>query len=134
MQQIYPDASLVPILQRFLAGDLHYHLFSNNVTPGNASVLGDFTEAVYGTYAPITVIAADFTLTGVAGHVGGATAAAIAFLNDSGGDLGMYGYYVTDTSNTILIAAARFDSAPAVKHNGESWIITPTFGDFSAAA
>lgn len=134
MQQIYPDAALVPILQRMLVGDLNYHLFANNVTPDQSTVLGSLTEAAWTGYAPITVLASAFTLTGVAAHVGGVTANVIAFTNTSGGDQSAYGYYVTDTANTVLIAVARFDSAPVTKHNTESWLVTPTFGNFSAAA
>lgn len=130
MQQKYPDAALVPILQRFLAGDFHYHLYTNNLTPDDASVLGDFTEAAWGGYAAQTVVAADFSLTGVSAHVGGVTGLPVTFTNSSGGDQSAYGYYVTNTGNTQLLACARFDAAPVLKHNTESWLVIPTFGDF----
>jgi len=132
--QIYPDAALVPILQRIVAGGVHVHLFANNVTPDQSTTLGTFTEAAWAGYAVQNVLASAFSLTGVAGHVGGITAAAVAFGNSSGGNQSAYGYYVTDTTDTILLWCARFDSAPIVQPNGGSWQVTPTVGDFSQAA
>jgi len=134
MHQIYQDVGLLAFLSRLVAGNFHFHLFTNNVTPDRSTVLAGLTE-IAGIGAPIiTVAAADFTLSGVAGHVGSFIAAPIAFLNDSGAPIDAYGYFVTDVTNAILFAAARFDGAPVNKINGESWLVTPIVGDFSQFA
>ena len=131
MNQIYPDAGLVQWLQRMAVGNFHFHLFVNNLVPNKTTLLAGLTEAAWAGYAAITVNAADFALTGVAGHVGTILAAPIAFTNGSAGSQSAYGYYVTDTADAILFAVALFDAAPVAKIVGDSWIITPVIGDFS---
>lgn len=134
MTQIYPDAALVPLLQRLLTGGINLHLFANNAVIDQSITLSGLTEAAWAGYAVQNVPAAAFTLTGVAAHVGGATAAAVAFGNTSGGNQSAYGYYATDAANTVLLWCARFDAAPIVQPSGGSWVVTPTVGDFSQAA
>lgn len=132
MNLIFPDACLVALLQRIANGDFHFHLFGNNHTPSPTTVLGDLTELGSGTgYAIQTVAAADFTLTGVTAHVGSITAADISFGPWSSGADVAYGYYITDTTNTILLAVARFDGAPLPAGTGNVIVVTPKLGDFS---
>lgn len=131
MHQVYPDQGLLMFLDRAIAGDFKFHLFVNNVTPDRDTELADLTEATFAGYAEVTVDAADFSLEGVAGHVGTKVAAPISFLNSSGGDATAYGYYATDTAETKLLMVARFDSAPITKANGESFLVTPTISDYS---
>lgn len=132
MHQIYPDAGLDGFLLRMLDPSLKYHLFSNNVTPDRATVLGDLTEISGGVTSPITVALASFSLSGIANHVASRLAAPIAFVNGSGSPANAYGYYVTDAASAILFACARFDSAPVSKADGDSWQVTPIIGDFSS--
>ena len=131
MNQVYPNAGLVLFLQRMALGDFHFHLYANNYTPVKGSTLLNFTEAPWLGYVDIAVAAAAFTLYGVAGNVGSLLAAPIAFVNTSGAPQSAYGYYVTDTSDTILLAAAIFDASPISQNNGDSWLVTPVLGDFS---
>lgn len=131
MNQIYPDEGLVMQLTRIAEGTLRFHLFTNNETPDRDSVLADFTEAAWAGYAAVDLDETDFVTTGTAGHVGYMYADPIAFVNTSGADVDAFGYYVTDTSETVLLAVARFDSAPITKADAESFLVTPVWGDFS---
>lgn len=141
MHQIYVDGNgtssgdngLIRILQRFASGDFHYHLFTNNFTVTAATVLTDLTELSATGYTLQTVTAAAFTLVGVASHNGSIMAAPIGFgTNSSGGSVSTYGYYITDTANTTLLAATNWDTLPTVTLNGGSWpVVVPVFGDFS---
>jgi hypothetical protein len=141
MHQIYPDGNgtnsgdngLIGILQRFISAGFHYHLFSNNVTIGTGTTLASLTEVTATGYAAVTVSSGAFTLVGLASHNGSVMASPIGFgTNSSGGSVNCYGYYVTDTSNTVLLAAANFDSAPVAVPNGSAFpLVVPVFGDFS---
>ncbi len=141
MHQIYPngnglatgDNGLIGILQRFAANDFHYHLFSNNHTVTKATLLSSLTEQAAAGYSPQTVLAAAFVLASVVADNGSVMAAPIGFgTNSSGGSVNNYGYYVTDTTDTVLFAAANFDSPPIVTLNGGTFpIVVPVLGDFS---
>lgn len=131
MNQIYPDAGLIPILRRIVTPSVVYHLYTNNVTPDRDTVLGDLTEMTAAGYVEITVDDSDFSLDGVAAHVGSLLAAPIAFENTSGGALDAYGYFATNAAGDELLAVARFDAAPVNKADGEAWLVTPIVGDFS---
>lgn len=130
MHQIYPDAGLLFLLARFAALGFHYHLFNNNVTVDRSKVLGDFTEETLHSYAPVTVTGADFTSGGVTAHIGSIVAAPISF-TPAGGNWTIYGYYVTDTSDALLLFAGDLDGAPVTVLDGVPLLITPILGDFS---
>ena len=134
MNQVYPDDGLVMQLVRILTAGIKVHLFVNNATISRATTLGDLTEATHTGYAAITLDNTDFTTTGVVSNTGYAIAPPISFANSSGGDVSAYGYYITDTAGTKLLAAAKFDGAPLVRGDGESWLVTPAWGDFSGLA
>jgi hypothetical protein len=131
MNQIYPDAGLLQWMGRMVVGDFHYHLYTNNVVPDKSTTLGVLTEATWAGYAVITVTAAAFTLSGITGHIGSLLAAPISFTNTSGMSQTAYGYYVTDTADSILFAVALFDSPPVTILNGGVQLATPIIGDFS---
>lgn len=131
MDQIYPDAGLVEQLRRILTAGVHFHLFTNNIVPGVSTTLSGLTEAAWSGYVPIPKALSDFIIQGVAGHVGYALGNTFAFVNSSGANQTAYGYYVTDTTDTILLAVARFDDAPETIPNGGSWLVTPRWGDYS---
>lgn len=132
MTTVYPDGSLVGILLRIVnagVGGVTFRLYTNDVTPGSATVLGDFTEAAFTGYAAQTLDETDFVITSVSGGIGSIVANIINFLNSSGGTQQIYGYYVTDSGNTKLISATRFDSAPVNLANGSSQPVLPTLSD-----
>lgn len=128
MQEVIPDAALVPALQKLADQNITYRLFTNNVTPDQATVLGDLTEAAWTGYAPITVIGSEWTPNDPVGGVGLLLHPPIAHVNSSGSNQSAYGYYRLD-ENGDLMAACRFDAAPVTKANGESWTIIPILGD-----
>lgn len=112
MHQIHPDEGLTELLKRIAEGFLKYRLFTNNITPGPASVFADFNEVTGGTgYAAQTYDEADFTAEGVAGHIGSITATDVVF-SVASSSYSVYGYYVTDSANTKVLAAGRFSDAP----------------------
>lgn len=131
MQDIYADEGLVESLLRIAQGTVRYHLFVNDITPTRDTELADLVEAAWTGYTSFDLDETDFTSTGVAGHTGYMQADPLAFENADGGDVDAFGYYVTDASETLLFKAARFDAAPITKPDGDFFVVTPTWGDFS---
>lgn len=112
MHQIHPDQGLVhqciAVAQQFLK----YRLFTNNLTLSQATVYSDFVEASGGGgYAAVTYDEGDFTLDSVAAHIATITAADVVF-SVSSGSQSIYGYYVTDSANTKVLACGKFSDAP----------------------
>jgi hypothetical protein len=131
MDLLFPDQGLVYQLQQVLTAGVNYHLFTNNITPGLSTTLSGLTEAAWGGYAAISQSWSNFSTNGVSGHNGFAIAAPINFANSSGSPQSAYGYYVTDSGNTKLLAVALFDSAPVTEPSGSQFTVVPTWGDFS---
>lgn len=131
MDLLFPNDGLVEQLTRILNGTVKYHLFTNNVMPTLADTVSTYTEAAWTGYAAVSKTFSDFTINGVSGNLGFAIASPIAFSNSSGSSQAAYGYYVTDSAGAILLAAARFDSAPVSIPNGGSTSVVPVWGDYS---
>lgn len=131
MDLLFPDDGLVMQLTRILTATVKYHLYTNNYTPDLAATLSSVTEASWTGYAAVSLTDSNYTITGVTAHNGYAIAAPISFSNTSGSSQNAYGYYVTDSSATKLLAIARFDSAPLSIANGSSAQVVPVWGDFS---
>jgi hypothetical protein len=93
--------------------------------------LSNYTEAAFGGYAAVSQSWSNYTLNGVAAHQGYAIAAPINFTNSSGGPQNVYGYYVTDSTSTILLAAAEFDAPPVTIPSGTPFTMVPNWGDLS---
>lgn len=134
MNLIFADEGLEILLARLATPSVQVHLFTNNITPTRNTVLDDLDLAVFTGYAAVTVLLADFVLSGVTAHTGFLIAAPVAFLNSSGAPVSCYGYAVTEVGGAELLAAARFDAAPISKADGESFLVTPILGDFSQFA
>jgi len=131
MHAIFPNAALLRCLNAILTADKRYRLFTNNITPGPATVIGDFTEAAWAGYAYTDIALADWTLQSVVGNVASYIAAPVSFLNSSGGTVTPYGYYVTDTTGTYLFQAGRFDGAPVSILDTQSLALIPVFANSS---
>jgi len=85
------------------------HMFSNDVTPTDSTVVGDLTEVAGATgYAAITLTSANWTTTQSAGVT---TAIYSEQTFTFGTDATAYGYYVTDESGNLLWLE-RFSGAP----------------------
>lgn len=112
MHQIHPDEGLNWQNLAIAAASLKYRLFTNNLTLGPGTVYSDFTEASGGGgYAPITLDESDFGVASLAAHIGTILGADVTFAVSSGTQ-SIYGYYVTDLSNTKVIACGKFSDAP----------------------
>jgi hypothetical protein len=111
--------------------DTSWHLFVNDVTPDETTVEADLTEAAWTGYSAVSINIAEWFDTGVSGGVDLWVHAPISFLNGSGGDVDAYGYYAIDNDGDLLLAA-RFDSAPLTRADGEAFFVIPTVGDFSS--
>ncbi len=124
MALVAPAAAEVTLLEYILGKDAtgaglgqKLHLYSNNHTPGDASVLGSFSEVISAGYTEKTLTSSLWNITDITG--GGSTGiyteqtfsivatAAVA-----------YGYYVTDLSETKLLWAEMFTGAPFSLPNG----------------
>lgn len=90
------------------AGNPVLHLFGNNVTPTNTTVIGDLTQCTSAGYAPITLVSANWTTTQSAGVT---TAVYSEQTFAFGTNATAYGYYVTDTSGNLLWLE-MFNGAP----------------------
>lgn len=130
MDLLFPDDGLVAQLNLILSSSPKWRLFTNNYTPGLSDTLASVTEAAWTSYAAVTKTWSDFTLNGVAAHNGYALASPAVFTNGTGGNVTAYGYYVTDSGNTKLLAIALFD-APQVIPAGGTLSVLPTWGDLS---
>jgi len=131
MNQIYPDQGLGQwLLKMTQFATLRYRLYTNNLTPTNATVLGDLTEETTGSYAGIDVSPGAWVSYTVTASVGTALAPPISW-TPIATSWTTYGYYVTDVGGTILLAVARFDAAPIITAAGSPLLLTPEISDFS---
>lgn len=114
MSIVVPDQKGEILLLQYIvgmvaAGHPVLHLFSNDVTPSDSTVIGDLTELAGATgYAAVTLTSANWTTT----QSGGVTTAVYSeqtftFTTNATS----YGYYVTNTTGTLLWLE-RFSGAP----------------------
>ncbi len=127
---VWPDVSCQNFLSDFITDRLgssnyKFRLFTNNVTPGTASVIGDFTEATFAGYAAIAANTITWAAASLVGHVAQSTGSNLVFNNTSGGAVNVYGVYVTNSSGSILYFAERDLAAPVSVANGGSYVYTP---------
>lgn len=133
MSLVLADNGLSAILSELRtnwnATAIRIHLFKSNTTPTTSSVLGDFTEADFAGYAALNLIT--WAAPSVTSHVGRMTAATRTFTRSTtGAAQSIYGYYVTDNSDTVLLWAERDGAAPIVLTNaGDSYTITPALSE-----
>jgi hypothetical protein len=115
MAIVVPDVGEVTLLENIktsYSNSFHLHLYKNNFTPVEASVLGDFTEADFSGYATQAFgFTTALTVAGISYIVG----SPLMWQQNGGGTSNtIYGYYVTDNSNTILLWAERFSSSKSM--------------------
>ena len=110
MSLVVPDVGEERALELLLAMPLALRLYVNNLTPGAADQLADYTEASGSGYGAIALDSAAWTLT-----PGDPTEAAQPeqTFTFSGALGNVYGYYVTEgDSPAILRWAERFTDGP----------------------
>lgn len=86
------------------------HLYVNDVTPSETTLIGGLTEATDIDYAPVTMPGTNWTTTQVSGVTTGVYSEQTFNFNTVNS---VYGYYVTNTSNQLLWVE-RFPGAPFV--------------------
>lgn len=132
MTGYFPDQGLIFIIQQLVANNLKLHLFTNNITPSDSTVLAGLTEAAWTGYASQTLSSGTWVSLGVASHIGAMAYPVCTFLNTSGGSVSAYGWYITDNAVTMLVAVGLFDSAPVtLPATTGSYSFIPTIGDLS---
>jgi len=90
------------------AGNPVLHLYTNDVTPSDSTVIADLIEASSTGYTAITLVSSNWTTTQGAGVT---TAVYSERTFSFSTDAVCYGYYVTDTTGKLLWLE-RFSGAP----------------------
>jgi hypothetical protein len=129
MALLVPDAGEVELLKRMLnfsaTGDVVLHLFRNNYTPIESSLVAAFTECTGAGYAAKTLTGSSWSIATAAG-VSTASYAEQTF-TFTATDV-VYGYYVTNAAGTIVLWAELLSGSPFnIPSGGGSVKITPKF-------
>lgn len=117
----------VELLKRALnfsaTGNVNLHLFASNTTPAEGDTVATYTEASASGYAIKTLTGTSWTISTSSG-VTTASYGAQTFTFSAAQVV--YGYFVTNAANDILLWAERFDSAPYnIPSGGGSVQVTP---------
>ncbi len=107
--------------------NLTLRLFVTNVTPSQASVVGDFTEATGGGYAAKTLTNGSWTVTPANDPSDAVyTQQDFVFTGVLTTNPSVYGYYITDADNVLIYAESLVATyTPAT--SGDTLAITPKF-------
>ena len=136
MALVVPAAGEAEMLERIVGnptqttnGNVHIHLYKNDYTPIESSVLGDFTELVDATdqnYALLPLTAASWNSTPSNPTAVDYTQQTWTFLGTPETAISVYGYFVTADNDTTLLWAERFTDAPYnIPGTGGSVSVTP---------
>ncbi len=111
MSMLFANISRQAFLQGLLAlASNKVKLFSNNITVTNNTVVGDFTEVSGGGYTAVTLTAANWGYT-LADPLVALYSQFVEFdfTGAIGGSTHVYGYYITNSAGTTLIACENID-------------------------
>jgi len=97
------------IVNKATPSNVKLHLFSNNATISDSTVLGDLTECAISGYSAITLTGSSWTVATNTGTTSATYAQQTFTLTGSGN---VYGYYVTDNAGTGLLWVEKFTDAP----------------------
>ena len=123
----FPDVgenlALEMITNKTAPQNLVLKLYKNNITPSDADTAATYTEADFTGYSAITLTGASW---GAAS--GGTIAYAQQTFTCSGASSdSIYGYFVIQTTSTVLLYSERDASAPfTVTVSGDAVKVTPT--------
>lgn len=107
--------------------DLTLKLYTNNYTPLDTSVAGDYTEASGGGYAAKTLTNGSWTIS-----TGNDPSDAVyaqqtwTFTGTLAGTATIYGYFVIDAAG-VLVFGEKFDYSFTPAKNGDQLKLTPKF-------
>lgn len=125
MAGVTPDAGQAVIARHIYKNShsLTLRLYSNDVTPGAATVLGDFTEVSGNNYAAKSLADGDATV-----DSGGETTFPDQDFTASGGSWTVYGWYLTmldtDGATETLLHAERDPNAPVTVSDGSTYRVS----------
>lgn len=126
MPIVCPDASEVVVLKRILnktsTGDPVLHLFSNNHTPGESTVVGNLTEVTAAGYAAVTLTGASWTV-GTSGGVTTGNYAAQTFTFTT--STTVYGAYITSIAGELMWLEKFTDGPYNIPGGGGTVAVTP---------
>jgi hypothetical protein len=127
---VWPDVSCQNFLSDFITDRIgsandKLRVFTNNITPGTATLIGDFTEATFAGYAAIAMNTITWAAATLVGHIAQSTGSNVIFSNTSGASVTVYGVYCTNASGSILYFAERDPAAPVTVVAGGSYVYTP---------
>jgi hypothetical protein len=128
MALVVPDVGELYILAAWIAGyppsSLKVHLYQNNYTPVDSSVLGSFTEATFSGYA--SAVFAFAAPSEVANKAKAVAISPTVFTHNGGGTANtIYGYFVKDLATGDLVWAERFGSSQIMTNNGDQISLPP---------
>lgn len=95
--------------------NLTLRIFTNNLTPANTDAVGAYAECSDGSYAGIVLTGATWALSTISG---GRQATYASQTFSFSGSNNLYGWYLTDSGNTLVYAAGNFISSPVVIPSG----------------
>ena len=101
--------TLSRILNKIATGNVVLRLYTNNETPDEDSVIGDFTDATAAGYAPITLTGATWTVATAAGTTTGSYPQQTFTFT---GSETVYGYFITNLAVDKLLWAEIFAGGP----------------------
>lgn len=125
---VIPDTSKAHWLKYVLGNeepdfDVTYHWYTNNFTPDDDTVVGDFTEAGSGLIGTLTVPNSEWTYS-LAAHV--ETATGTAHVLGVTSPVTLYGYWVTRQDDaTVLLWCERFPAGPFIYAANGTLTFTP---------
>ena len=124
----FPDVgenlALEMITNKTAPQNLVLKLYQNNITPSDTDVASTYTEANFTGYSAITLTGASWNAA-ASGTI--AYSAQQTFTCSGASSNNIYGYYVIQTTSTVLLYSERDASAPfAVVNSGDAVKITPT--------
>jgi|SRR6056297_2402172 len=128
MALLVPDVGEVELLSRALnlntPDDVVLHLYTNDKTPAEGDVAGDYTESTGAGYSAQTLTGASWSVTTTTGTTTGEYPQVT--YTYTAAEPNIYGYYVTNSAGSTLLWAERFSDGPyAIPSGGGSVKITP---------
>ena len=125
-----PNKGAQELLKRALnvsaTGDVVLRLYKNNVTIAETTALANVTQADFTGYSAITLTGASWTVTDADPSV--ASYAKQTFTSSAGSqNQDVYGYYLTNSGNTIVLWIEAFSDGPYnIANNGDKIEVTPS--------
>jgi hypothetical protein len=134
MAMVLMDSGATQILNSYFkkvepsaGNNLTLKLFVNDVTPADDDVVGDYTEATGGGYTAVTLSAASFTVSDVAGIRQAAYAQQqFIFTGALTGNATIYGAFIVDADG-VLICAEKAPASYTPVSAGNIYAVTPVF-------